>query len=150
MITTLLLLSLAGAVLAAVIGTFWYSDKTPMGRIHMQYLGFDKLSLAEQKQKIEEAKPKMPKVYAAQMALSFLTAFSVVFIVMTSVGNGIPLWMATGFVVMNWLCFIVPTIGSGILWGTCDQKIAWKKFFSDIASSLVTVLLTVLLASFFV
>ena len=29
--TTVILLSLAGAVIAAVVGIFWYSDKTPMG-----------------------------------------------------------------------------------------------------------------------
>ena len=52
---TILLLALAGAVIAAVVGTFWYSPGTPMGKIHMRYLGFDKLSDEEKKKKIEEA-----------------------------------------------------------------------------------------------
>ena len=47
MIVTLLILSLVGAVLYAVVGTLWYSNVTPMGKIHMQYLGFDKLSEEE-------------------------------------------------------------------------------------------------------
>ncbi|MCX6780895.1 MAG: DUF1761 domain-containing protein [Candidatus Magasanikbacteria bacterium] len=146
---SILLLSLAGTVIGAIVGTLWYSNATPMGKIHMQYLGFDKLSAEEQKKKIEEAKPKMAKMYAMQMALSFLTAFSVVFVVTMSVKNGVPLALAIGFSVMNWLCFMVPTIGSGILWGNVDRKIALKKFFSDIVSNLVTILLIAFLTSLF-
>jgi hypothetical protein len=147
---TILILSLVGAVLAAVVGTFWYSDKTPMGKLHMRYLGFDKLSKEEQSQKIKEAIPKMPKVYLAQIILSFLTAFATVFIITMSMKNGLTFGVALVFIIMNWLCFVVPTIGSGILWGTCDEKIAWKKFFSDAASNLVTVILIAILASLFV
>lgn len=116
----------------------------------MQYLGFDKLSDEEKKQKIEEAKPMMVKMYAGQMALSVLTAFATVYIVITSMKNGLSLALAIGFVVLNWLCFVVPIIGSGILWGSHEQKIGWKRFFSDIFSNLVTLLLISVLASFFV
>lgn len=147
---TILLLAILGAVIAAVIGTFWYSMWTPMGKIHMKYLGFDKLSPEEQKKKIEEAKPTMWKTYLGQMILSFLTSFTVVFIVTMSLKNGMTLVGALGFVTLNWLAFVVPTIGSGILWGTCEQSIAWKKFFSDIFSNLVTLIVIGLLASFFV
>lgn len=147
---TIILLSLGGAIVAAVVGTFWYSNTTPMGKIHMKSLGFDTLSPEEQKRKMEEAKPMMPKMYAAQMALSFLTAFAVVFITTMIVQNGFPLKMALGFVVLNWFCFVVPTIGGTILWSNTDRSIAWKKFFSDIFSSLVTLLLISFLASLFV
>lgn len=147
---TILILSLVGAVLAAVVGTFWYSDKTPMGKVHMKYLGFDKLSKEEQSQKIKEAMPKMPKVYLAQIALSFLTAFATVFIITMSMKNGLSFGASLAFIALNWLCFVVPTIGSGILWGTCDEKIAWKKFFSDIFSNLVTLVVIAILASLFV
>lgn len=147
---TLLLLSLAGSVLAAVVGTLWYSNATPMGKIHMRYLGFDKLSKEEQKIKIEAAKPMMWKMYTAQMILSFLTAFFVVFVITMSVQNGVPLGMAVGFPVMSWLCFMVPAIGAGILWSNGDREIAWKKFFSDISANLVTILLIALMTSFFV
>jgi hypothetical protein len=151
MITTILL-ALGGAVIAAVVGTLWYSDKTPMGRIHMQFLGFDKLSEEEKKKKMEEGMKKMPKMYVAQMFLSFLTAFAVVIIISTSLINGVPFTMALGFVALNWLCFIVPTIGSGVLWSNnCENSgLAWKHFFSDILSNLVTLTLTALLVSFFV
>lgn len=146
---TIFLLAIAGAVIAAVVGTFWYSGATPMGKIHMASLGFDKLSKEEQKQKMEEAKPMMPKMYAGQMLLSFLTAFAVVFITIMSVRNGVPFKLALGFVVLNWLCFVVPIIGSGILWSNCDRKLAWKKFFLDIFSNLLTLVLIAILASFF-
>ncbi len=147
---TILLLSLAGAVIAVVVGTFWYSMATPMGKVHMKYLGFDKLTPEEQKQKIEEAKSTVWKTYLAQMFLSFLTSFTVVFIVTMSLRNDMTLAGALGFVVLNWLAFVVPTIGSAILWGTCERSIAWKKFFSDIFSNLVTLLIIGFLASLFV
>lgn len=137
---TLLLATVLGAVLSAIIGTFWYMEKTPMGKIHMKYLGFDKLSHEEQKKLIEEMKPKMWKYYALQMALSMLTAFAVVFIVIMSTINGLPFIVTVGFVTMNWLCFMVPVVGSALLWGNCDRKIVWKKFFYDILANLVTVI----------
>ncbi|MEN9881558.1 MAG: hypothetical protein RLZZ308_741 [Candidatus Parcubacteria bacterium] len=148
--TTILFLSLLGAVIAGVVGTLWYSAVTPMGKIHMQYLGFDTLSEEEQKKKIHEAKPMMAKMYGMQMVLSLLNAFATVFIVSMSVQNGVPLSLAFGFVVMNWLCFAVPVIGSGILWSNCDRAIMWKKFFSDIFSNLVTLLLIASVTSLFV
>lgn len=148
--TTIILLSLGGAVLAAVVGTVWYSSGTPMGKLHMKSLGFDKLSPEEQQRKIAEAMPTMPKVYAAQILLSFMTAFAVVYTVTTSVMNGIPTLMAIGFPIFNWLCFTVPVIGSAILWGNVDRSLAWKKFFSDILSNLVTIVLIAFLATLFV
>ncbi len=149
MIVSLLVLSLIGAVVYAVVGTFWYSNATPMGKIHMQYLGFDTLSEEEKKKKMNEAKPMMPKMYGAQLSLSLLTAFAAVFIVTLSIQNHVPIWMAIGFIVFNWLAFMVPIIGQGILWSNCDPKLAWKKFFSDSLSNLVSVLIIALLASFF-
>ena len=148
MIATIIILSVVGAIIYAVVGTLWYSDKTPMGKVHMRYLGFDKLTPEEQQAKIKEAKPKMAKMYAAQTALSLLTSFSVVVIVIMK--NGLTFPMALGFVAFNWLCFMVPTIGSGVIWGNCEPSRAWKKFFSDSLSNLVTLLLIALLARLFV
>lgn len=147
--TTIILVSILGAVIAAVVGTFWYSNATPMGKIHMRYVGFDKLSKEEQESEMRKAKPMMIKMYAGQIFLSFLTSFAVVFIIITSLRNGLTLGMAMGFIALNWLCFVVPTVGSGILWGNCDRKIAWKKFFSDIFVILVTVLIVAYVASLF-
>lgn len=147
--TTIIILALAGSVIAAVVGTIWYSPGTPMGRIHMQSLGFTALSEEEQKAKMEEGKAMMPKMYAGQMFLSLLTSFAVVLIITMSMQNKVPFMMALGFVVMNWLCFMVPIIGSGLIWSNCDRTLVWKKFFSDIFANLVTVLLIAYMASFF-
>lgn len=136
--TTLLLLALLGVIISIIIGTLWHAPFSPMGRIHMRYLGFDKLSPEEQKQKIEEAKPGMYKTYIGQMILSMLTSSLVVFIVAMSLVNGMSFTMALGFIYINWLCFIVPTVGGNILWGNCEKSIAWKKFFADIGYSFVT------------
>jgi hypothetical protein len=145
-----ILLVLAGVVISIVVGTLWHMPQSPMGRLHMRYLGFDKLSPEEQKQKIEEAKPTMPKVYGAQMLLSLLTSVAVVLIVTMSIKNGVTLAVALGFIVFNWLCFIVPTIGGHILWGNCEREIAWKKFFADAFHPLVTMLIIAFVTSLFV
>ncbi len=137
---SIVLLALGGVVVSIVIGTLWYMPNTPTGKLHMRYLGFDKLSPEEQQQKIAEAKPTMPKIYAAQMFLSLLTSFAVTFIVAMSLKNGVTFSMATGFLLINWLCFVVPTVGMQILWGNCDRSIAWQKFFSDSLNILVTML----------
>lgn len=146
---TIFLLAFVGMIISVVVGSFWYSTLTPMGRLHMRYLGFDKLTPDEQKMKIEQAKPTMPKVYAAQMILSAIMSLAVVFIVTMSMQNGVSFMLALGFVVMNWLCFMVPVNGSQILWGNVDREIAWPKFFSDIMSNLVTILLVAAVAGFF-
>lgn len=146
----IIILSIVGAVIAAIVGTFWYSNATPMGKLHMRYMGFDKLSEDEKKKKMAEGKAMMGRMYAAQLILSFLTAFWVVFVVTESVQNGLPLWLAVAFPVFSWLCFIVPMVGTNILWSNCDRSIAWKKFFSDIFENLVTILLIAFMTSFFV
>lgn len=146
---TIILLAIAGAIIYAVIGTFWYSNATPMGKVHMKYLGMDSLTPEERQQKMVEGKAMMPKMYAAQMGLSLLTSFWVVFVVLESLHNGLTLLMAVGFAVFSWLCFTVPAIGTGILWSNVDRSIVWKKFFSDIFSNLVTIVLIALLASLF-
>ncbi len=144
---TIILLAVGGAVLAAVIGTVWYMPFTPMGRLHMHYLGFDKLSKEEQEKKIKEAKPHMWKMYLGQMILSFLTAFAVISITIISITRGVPTHYALGFVAVNWLCFMVPVVGSAILWSNIDRKIVWKKFFSDIGANFVTVIVIAYIAS---
>ncbi len=146
----IVLLALGGIVIAVVVGTAWYMPITPMGRLHMRYLGFDKLTPEEQKQKIEAAKPTMWKMYLGQMILSLLSSVAVVAIITMSMQNGMTFSAALGFVLFNWLCFVVPAVGGNILWGNCESAIAWKKFFSDIGCFLATFLLTALLASLFV
>ena len=49
---TIILFGILGAVISAIVGSIWYSMSTPMGRVHMASLGFDKLSKEEQNKKI--------------------------------------------------------------------------------------------------
>lgn len=150
MLTTLLFLVLVGTIIALVVGTFWYSEATPMGKIHMRFLGFDKLSKEEKLKLIEKAKPTMWKMYLGQALLSLLSVTATVFIVSMSMLNGVPRGVALGFVVMNWAAFMVPVIGSSIIWGNCDRTLAWKKFVSDSAANLVTLLIVGLITSWFI
>ena len=56
---TIILLGILGAIISAVIGSIWYSMKTPMGKIHLESTGFSKFSKEEQERKMKEMKPKM-------------------------------------------------------------------------------------------
>jgi hypothetical protein len=113
-------------------------------------LGFSDLSPEEQKALIEKAKPTMPKIYAGQMLLSFLTSGFTVFVVSMSVQNGVPLSMAIMFPILAWLCFTVPAVGGGILWSNTEGELAWKRFLSETLCTLVTILLIALMTSFFI
>lgn len=146
--TTVIFLAILGAILSAVIGAYWYSMKTPMGRIHMRYLGFDKLSREDQITKIREKKPRMWKSYLLQAILSFLTSFFLIYIVANNKAAGIN-YMSYIYVFMMWLAFIIPVVGSNILWSNVDRKIAWKKFFSDIFYYLVNYLVIIFITSLF-
>jgi hypothetical protein len=146
---SIILLTIVGVIISVVVGSLWYSPLTPMGRLHMRYVGFDKLSPEEQKLKMLEAKPEMPKKYLAQMILSAMTAVAVVFIVTMSMQNGVEFVAALSLVAVNWLCFMVPVIGSQLLWDNLEKGLAWPKFFSDIMSNLVTVVLVAILAGLF-
>lgn len=147
---TILLLSIAGVVISILVGTLWYSMATPMGRLHMRFLGFDKLTPEEQKQLFEKAKPAMPRIYAGQMLLSLLSSGFTVFVITMSVQNGVPFSMAVMFPIVAWLCFTVPAVGGGILWSNTAGEMAWKKFFSETLCTLVTILLIVFMTSFFI
>ncbi len=140
---TIILLSLLGAILSAAIGTFWYSSITPMGKWHMASLGFDKLSREEQDKKIAKVKPHMWKSYLGQIILSFITSMFIVFVTIQTYTA------AYIFVTMIWIAFIIPNIGSALIWGNCERKLVWKKFFSDSLNNLVVYLLIVFMTTLF-
>ena len=133
---TIILLGILGAIISAIIGTFWYSMSTPMGRLHMESIGFNKLSKEEMEEKIKTMKPKMWKYYLAQMFLSFLTSVFIAFIILEQKAFGHLMIYAE--VAGIWFCFIIPLIGQSLLWGNIDQKLRWKKFASDSLASLIT------------
>ncbi len=144
----IILLGILGAIISAVIGTFWYSMKTPMGRFHLETIGFSKFSKEEQEAKIKEMKPKMWKYYLAQMFLSFLVSAFIAFIMVEQKAYGsVAIY---GEVALIWLCFVVPIIGQSLLWGNIDLKFRWKKFISDSISNLVTLLVIIFVFSFIV
>lgn len=144
---TVVFVGILGAVVSAVTGTLWYSRSTPMGRWHMQYLGFDTLSEEEQARVIAEAKPKMWKIYSAQLVLSFLTSFFIGAVTSYTVQNGGPASAVFSYVPMIWIAFTVPIIGQGLLWGKSGGSLAWKRFCSDSAYNLVTFLIIAFVAT---
>jgi hypothetical protein len=120
----IILLGILGAIISAIIGTFWYSMSTPMGRLHMESVGFNKLSKEEKEEKIKMMKPKMWKYYLAQMFLSFLTSVFIAFIMLEQKAFGHLMIYAE--VAGIWFCFIIPLIGQSLLWGNTDQRLRWK------------------------
>ncbi|MEI8360747.1 MAG: DUF1761 domain-containing protein [bacterium] len=136
-----------GAIVSAITGTLWYSSATPMGRWHMQYLGFYKLTEGEKQKAILEAKPRMWKNYSAQMLLSFLTSFFIAFVTSYTVKNGGSASAVFYYVPMIWLAFTVPMIGQNILWGKNEGRLAFKRFFSDSLYNLITFFVIAFLAT---
>ena len=147
---SIILIGIIGAIVSAVVGTVWYNDRlTPMGKWHMQYLGFDKLSNEEKEALRKEMGPKMWKSYSAQMILSLLTSLFIGFVTSYSVQNGAPASSVFYYMPMIWLCFTVPMIGQNILWGTSKGALAWKRFISDSASNLVSFFIIAFIATLF-
>lgn len=140
------MVGILGAVISAITGTLWYMDSTPMGKWHMQYLGFDKLSEEERQKLMTEAKPRMWKNYSAQTILSLLTSLFIAFVTSYTIENGGPANAAFFYVLTIWLAFTVPMIGQNILWGTSEGSLAWKRFFSDSLYNLVTFLIIAFVA----
>ncbi len=144
---SILVVTFLGAVLGALIGTVWYGPFTPMGRWHMAYLGFDKLTKEEQAKKIAEAKPQMPKQYALQFLLSALNSFFVAFVMKNMVANGQPKAGTFGYLAMIWICFVVPVVGSSLLWGNCPPELRLKRLASDSGHFLAATMATGVLAA---
>ena len=138
---TIILIAVLGAIISAITGTLWYSGSTPMGKWHMEYLGFNNLTDEEKKRLMAEAKPKMFKLYSAQMLLSLLTSLFIGFTASYTVQNGGAVSAVYYYVLMAWAAFTLPQIGQGLLWGKVEKGLAWKKFFSDNLYNLITFLI---------
>ncbi len=148
--TTIIFIAIIGAIISAVTGTFWYSGATPMGRLHMRYLGFDKLSQTEKDALIAAAKPTMWKTYTAQMSLSLVTSLFIGFVTWFTVQGGGPANAVYFYVPIIWIAFTVPMIGQNLLWGNTEPSLAWKKFFGDAAYNLITFMLIAFAATLLV
>ncbi|MFA5856540.1 MAG: DUF1761 domain-containing protein [Candidatus Pacearchaeota archaeon] len=136
-----ILIGIIGTIISVIIGTFWYSMSTPMGRLHMQSIGFTKLSKDEQKKAIEKEKPYMWKSYVIQMILSFLTSFFIAFVTKYTIQNGQSGSSVYFYVVFIWLSFIIPIIGQSLIWGNIPKNLRVKKFISDSIYNLITYIL---------
>ncbi len=144
---TIILLGILGVVISILVGICWYSTKTPMGKLHLESLGFSNVSKEEQEKKMREIKPKLWKYYVGQIILSFLTSTFIAYIMLEQRMFGIgsaAIYVEVGAI---WLCFNVPIVGQTLLWGNCDLKLRWKKFFSDIFANLVTYMLIIFIFS---
>jgi hypothetical protein len=147
---SIILVGILGAIISAIVGTVWYNPSlTPMGKWHMQYLGFDKLSPEEQEALKKEMAPKMWKIYGAQILLSLLTSLFIGFVTSYSVENGALSSSIFFYLPLIWLCFTVPMIGQNILWGTTSSSLAWKRFLSESLSNLVTFILIAFVSTLF-
>lgn len=147
---TIIVIAVLGAVISAITGTLWYSGSTPMGKWHMQYLGFDKLSEEEKARLRAESMPKMWRVYSIQLLLSFLTSLFIAFTASYTVQNGGVASAVYYYVLMAWGAFTLPMIGQGLLWGRVEKSLAWKKFFSDNLYNLITFLIIAWVATLLV
>lgn len=144
--TTIILIGVVGAIISAITGTIWYSNATPMGKWHMQYLGFDKLSEEEKKRLMAEAKPRMWKNYSLQLLLSFLTSLFIAFVTKFTVQNGGEANSTLYYIPMIWIAFTVPIIGQDMLWGKSEGSLAIKRFISNSLYNLITFLIIGLVA----
>lgn len=146
----ILSMTIIGMIIAIIIGSFWHSPGTWSGRIHLQYLGFDKLSKSEMKNIIEVAKPEMWKTYLAQSILSIMTSLFIAFVMINTVQVGQSKYYVFAYMLMIWLGFIIPITGSNLLWGNCEKGLRVKKFFADISYQFVTLFIITLVFTFFV
>lgn len=146
---TIIIIGVIGVIISIVVGMFWYSDKTPMGKWHIASLGFDKLSPEEREQMKAKGMSGMWKQFALQMLLSFITALFIAAVTSFSVQNGAPANSVFFYIPAIWLAFTVPLVGQNILWGNVKGSLAWKRFFSDSFSNLITYLLIAFVATLF-
>ncbi len=131
MITTIILLSLLGAVIFMVIGMIWHSPKSPAGKAHLDYIGACDMNSEEGKKQIAEMKPHMWKYYLTQFIFSLLSSAFIAHVVIymknkascsstASEGNctllGNCLSCPVLFLSLIWLCFVLPISGGHFLW----------------------------------
>ena len=135
---TIIVLAILGVIISMAVGSFWYSPKTPMGRLHMKSTGITDLPKEEQEKRMQEMKPQMWKYLVAQAFLALLTSLFIAFIMKEQAAFNLGSGVIYGEVFLIWLCFTIPMVGQSLLWGNCDKGLRWKKFFSDISENLVT------------
>lgn len=110
------ILPLLGVLISMVIGMVWHMPNIPTGKLHMDFIGFSKLSKSEQEKIMNDMKPHMWKSFLGQAVLSFFSSLFIVFVLDQTVKNHMSPTMVYAYILMIWFGFIIPTIGSGIIW----------------------------------
>jgi hypothetical protein len=108
---SLFLIALLGVLISMIIGMIWHMPNVPTGKLHMEYIGFTKLSPAEQEKTMAAAKPHMRKSFLGQAILSYISSLFIVFVMYYTTQGGAPSSLVYGYVVMIWLGFVIPTFG---------------------------------------
>ncbi|MBP9765765.1 MAG: DUF1761 domain-containing protein [Candidatus Pacebacteria bacterium] len=132
----IILLSFIGAFISMLITTIWHSSKL-FGKVRMDYHAKQALSFEEHINKIQEKKPELMKIYLIQFLFSFITSFFLAVVMKGGYGFIYSKYLFI-FIGLVWISFTVPAIGTDVLWSDAKGKIAFKKFLSEIFSSLLT------------
>jgi hypothetical protein len=143
---SILLIGILGAIIGILVGMFWYADSTPMGKWHMEALGFAALAPEERARLKAEAMRGMWKIWSAQTILSLITALFIGAVTFYTVQGGAPANSVFAYVVGIWLAFTVPMAGQQMLWGNAKGALAWKCFCSNALSNLITYVLVAVVA----
>lgn len=139
---SLFFIALLGVVISMVIGMVWHMPNIPTGKLHMDYIGFNKLSPSEQKKQMEAAQPHMWKSFLWQAILSYMSSLFIVFVMYYTTLGGVSSSMVYGYILMIWLGFIIPIIGWTIIWSSRNQKVnlLWIYFMSETIYYLISYL----------
>lgn len=108
---SLFLIALLGVVIAMVIGMVWHMPTVPTGKLHMDYIGFSKLSTSEQEKTMKAAKPHMWKSFLGQAILSYMSSLFIVMVMYYTTQGGLGASAVYNYIVMIWLGFVVPVFG---------------------------------------
>ena len=108
---SLFFIALLGVVISMIVGMVWHMPNVPTGKLHMQYIGFTKLSAADQEKQMKAAQPHMRKSFLGQAVLSYLSSLFIVVVMHYTTDGGLSSAMVYGYVLMIWAAFVVPTFG---------------------------------------
>lgn len=148
---SLFLIALLGVVISMVIGTLWHMPNVPTGKLHMDYIGFTKLSASEQERQMKASQPHMWKSFLGQAILSYMSSLFIVFVMYYTTQGGVASSMVYGYVCMIWLGFVIPTFGWNLIWWGHDHpaRFLWIYFISQAIYYLISYLVIAYVFHFF-
>lgn len=117
---------LSCAVLAMVLGSFWYGPL--FGKAYMSLVGLSSATPEKQAQ----MKKNMWQLYLLQFALAF---FQVWVLSTYSIDLGGPISLLNALWI--WLGFVMPTIAGTCIWTSSPRKSAWQLFLIQMGYQLL-------------